>query len=328
MDTRKELLLVKTLSEEVSFKTSFEGKESLRAMTESGRKRIPDPCTKKPRARPQSWFWTILKGGGGGELGKEEARNKQKQLGKKKTKKVEKCSNIPRTTFWKTGQRKRNLTVGPAGKQCLGTTEHHIHWVWVSLRHSGRASQNYVHKQGTEWVKGGYSANSCLSNAQKYISEKKNEARESERETDREGATGRQRHRVTEGETERQTQTQSKKDRETKTQSERDWKRLRERSTDRDWEKLPPYPNEEDDVCYKKPHELCMTWWHSKLCVEVLPPFKHSKNTTGEHKPIMRTHKHTIYIFMLLNIPLHAHTHKEISNTNNTHVHTSQYTHF
>jgi len=55
MDTGKELLLVRTLSEEVSFKIRFEGKER-RAMTESERKRIPDLCTKKLRARPQSWF--------------------------------------------------------------------------------------------------------------------------------------------------------------------------------------------------------------------------------------------------------------------------------
>ena len=39
-----------------------------------------------------------------------------------------------------------------------------------------------------------------------------------------------------------------------------------------------------------------MTWRHSKLCVEVLPPFEHSENTTGEHKPIM--HMHALYIYV------------------------------
>ena len=155
-------------------------------------------------------FWTILEksGGGGGKEKKKAARKKRsyEQTNKTKTrkkekrrrKKVEICNNIPCTTFWKTGQRKRNLTVGPAGKQCLGTTEHHVHRVWVSLRHSGRASQNYVHKQGTEWVKGGYSANYCLSSAQKYIREK--EWGERDWEGDRQRGRDRQRHRMWERE--------------------------------------------------------------------------------------------------------------------------------
>ena len=40
------LLLITVLSEEVSIKAGFEGREG-RAMTESGRKRIPDLCRRE-----------------------------------------------------------------------------------------------------------------------------------------------------------------------------------------------------------------------------------------------------------------------------------------
>ena len=47
----KKLLLVKILFEEVSFKASFEGREG-RAVTESGRKRIPDMNSREAERPP------------------------------------------------------------------------------------------------------------------------------------------------------------------------------------------------------------------------------------------------------------------------------------